>query len=251
MPSRLAGAVWQTSGMGTPPQQGPPAAATEPAGVAAGDTVAVEIAPPEPDAAQEFFQAASPTSSDGGRPELADEVLVARAASGDPRAFETLVRRHQAQMFRVALRITGRADDAEDAAQNAFIAAWRRLPEFRQDSSFATWLYRIVTNQALNQVRSRQRSDQHSDIAALLDADQPASTEPGPEARTETSALLNDLRSAIARLPDDLRTCWYAREVDGHSYQEVAVIAGVSFDVARGRIFRARQRLAEDLKAWR
>lgn len=185
------------------------------------------------------------------RPELTDDVLVARAAAGDPRAFERLVRRHQQQMYVVALRITENRDDAEDATQNAFVAAWRRLPEFRRDAKFSTWLYRIVTNHALNQVRSRKRSDQQSDIAALLDADQPASTEPGPQDQAEGNALLRDLRTAIAALPPDLRTCWYAREVDGYSYLEVAAIAGVSFDVVRGRIYRARLKLAEDLKAWR
>lgn len=190
-------------------------------------------------------------SASGDRPELTDDVLVARAAVGDPRAFEQLVRRHQQQMYLVALRITGNSDDAEDATQNAFIAAWRRLPEFRRAAKFSTWLYRIVTNHTLNQVRSRKRTDQQSDLAARLDQDQPVTTEPGPHERAEGSALLRDLRVAIAGLPPDLRTCWYAREVDGYSYQEVAAIAGVSFDVARGRIYRARLRLAEDLKAWR
>ena len=193
-------------------------------------------------------------ADDGGthpRPDLSDDVLVARAAAGDPRAFERLVRRHQQQMYHVALRITGNGDDAEDAAQNAFISAWRRLPEFRRDAKFSTWLYRIVTNHALNQVRSRRHSDEQRDLATLLEDDQPVSAEPGPQDRAESSALLRDLRAAIATLPPDLRTCWYAREVDGYSYVEVAAIAGVSFDVARGRIYRARIKLAEELKAWR
>ena len=198
---------------------------------------------------------AAPESGDGWagvtRPPLGDDVLVARAAAGDPRAFEQLVRRHQQQMYSVALRITENSDDAEDAAQNAFIAAWRRLPEFRQDAKFSTWLYRIVTNHALNQVRARKRTDQQRDIASLLEQDQPASTEPGPQDSAEGNALLQDLRTAIAALPEELRICWYAREVDGYSYQEVATIAGVTFDVARGRIYRARLKLADDLKAWR
>jgi len=178
-------------------------------------------------------------------------VLVARAALGNPRAFEQLVRRFQRQMYAVALRITGRPDDAEDAAQNGFIAAWRRLPDYRGDAKFSTWLYRIVTNYALNQVRSRARSDKQIDIGTLLGAQEPVTSQPGPAQHAEASALVRDLRAALAALPPELRVCWLAREVDGCSYEEVATIAGVSFDVARGRIFRARQRLAEAMAAWR
>ena len=176
---------------------------------------------------------------------------MARAAGGDPRAFEQLVRRYQKQMYAVALRILERPDDAEDAAQNAFIAAWRRLPDFRSESKFSTWLYRIVSNHALNQLRSRARSDTQADLAALVGDREPVTSETGPAEHAETSELVRQIRAALAALPPELRVCWLAREVDNCSYQEVAAIAGVSLDTARGRIFRARQRLAQDLEAWR
>lgn len=185
------------------------------------------------------------------RPELSDEVLAARAAGGDPHAFERLVRRHQRHMYTVALRITGRPADAEDATQNAFSAAWRRLPTFKGESTFATWMYRITTNHAMNQVRARRRSDRQADLYSLPDTDQPLARSPGPEQRGMSTALRNDLRTALEALPAELRVCWVAREIDGLSYQEVATVAGVGLDVARGRIFRARRRLASAMEPWR
>jgi len=183
---------------------------------------------------------------------LREDVLVARARDGDARAFEQLVRRHQRAMYAVALRILADPDDAEDATQNAFIAAWRRLPQFRGQAQFSTWLYRIVTNHALNQLRRRQRNiDSALDISDLAADRQPVTSTGDPYQHSETNALLSDLRAALAALPDELRVCWLLREVDDCSYQEVAEIAGINLDTARGRIYRARHRLAEAMASWR
>lgn len=182
---------------------------------------------------------------------LEEVVLVVRAAEGDPRAFEQLLRRHQQTMYTVALRILNHPDDAEDVTQNAFVAVWRRLPEFRRQAKFSTWLYRIVTNHALNVLRSRSRTGTQTDLAALLGSAEPVTSQPGPAQHAESSALLRDLRTALAGLPDELRVCWLLREVENKSYEEVAAIAGVSLDTARGRVYRARHRLAEAMAAWR
>jgi RNA polymerase sigma-70 factor (ECF subfamily) len=186
---------------------------------------------------------------------LGEDVLAARARDGDARAFEELVRRHQRAMYAVALRILADPDDAEDATQNAFIAAWRRLPTFRADAQFSTWLYRIVTNHALNQLRRRAarqaRSGPALDAADLTARQEPVASTGDPYQHSETSALLADLRAALAGLPEPLRVCWLLREVDNCSYQEVATITGITLDAARGRIHRARQQLAEAMASWR
>jgi RNA polymerase sigma-70 factor (ECF subfamily) len=182
--------------------------------------------------------------------ELTDDELVQRAQSGNSRAFETLLRRHERAMFGTALRLLGRPGDAEDAVQEAFIAAWRRLPEFRGDAKFSTWLYRIVTNRSLNELRRRKPA------ASLDDEDDgpvPAALvlTGGPERQAEQSALVAALQSALAGLPEPLRVCWLLREVDRRSYDEIAAIVGIPEPTVRGRIARARTRLAEVMSPWR
>lgn len=185
------------------------------------------------------------------RPRLDERVLVVRAQEGDPRAFEQLVRRHQQSMFAVALRIVANRADAEDATQNAFLAVWRRLPDFHHDATFSTWLYRVITNHALNQVRSRARTDGQLDMDSLRCGLQPVASDPDPQQYGQASALVRDLRAALAALPDELRVCWLLREVDNCSYEDVAAIAGISPGTARGRIYRARRRLAGAMVSWR
>ena len=195
-----------------------------------------------------------PTEGSVVRRELDDAVLVARARNGDPRAFEMLVRRHQNAMYGVALRVVGNPDDAEDVAQNAFVTAWRKLPEFRAESTFSTWMYRIVSNLALNAARDRsRRATPAEDLETTTTAPRwsAGSTPADPAQEAETLALLEAARAALDRLPADLRLCWLLREMENCSYQEVADIAKVSLDTARGRIYRARLQLAEAMSPWR
>ncbi|MDQ2845436.1 MAG: sigma-70 family RNA polymerase sigma factor [Actinomycetota bacterium] len=189
------------------------------------------------------------------KPAVDELVIIARAQQGDPRAFETLVLRYQQQMYAVALRILADPDDAEDAAQNAFIAAWRQLPEFRLDSKFSSWMYRIVTNRALNQVRARTRRAtpvQTTDLELHADGSwRSSSSAVDPEQHAERVAMIDAIRRALAGLPEELRLCWLLREVEQCPYQDIADITRVSLDTARGRIYRARLRLAEAMKSWR
>lgn len=182
--------------------------------------------------------------------ELTDVELVQRAQSGNSRAFEALLRRHERAMFGTSLRLLVRPGDAEDAVQEAFIAAWRRLPEFRGDAQFSTWLYRIVTNRSLNELRRRKPTTSLDDDdggpvpAGLVQTG-------GPEQQVERSAMVAALQSALADLPETLRVCWLLREVDRRSYDEIADIVGVPEPTVRGRIARARTRLAEMMAPWR
>lgn len=153
-------------------------------------------------------------------------------------------------MFGTALRLLGRPSDAEDAVQEAFIAAWRRLPEFRGDSRFSTWLYRIVTNRSLNELRRRKPT---ADLDDEDDGPVPAGLVQtgGPASQAEQSAMLAALQAALADLPESLRVCWLLREMDQRSYDEIADIVGVPEPTVRGRIARARTKLAEVMAPWR
>ena len=177
--------------------------------------------------------------------QLDDAVLTDRARDGDPQAFEALTRRYQRPLFVLATRITGSAADGEDAVQLAFVKAWRTLPSFRGDARFPTWMYRIVTNEALTLLRRRKPFD-----ALPEDGDLRAPDTDGPEAAVQQSALAGALGSALAALPPDLRVAWLLREAEQCSYEEVATIVGTSQSTVRGRIARARVALAKSLAEW-
>jgi len=195
-----------------------------------------------------------PVSRFGGSrlSDLTDAELVERAQSGNSRAFETLLRRHQRSMFGTSLRLLAQDGDAEDAVQEAFIASWRRLPEFRSDAQFSTWLYRIVTNRSLNELRRRkptQPLEPDADGAeTTLLMDTRTTT---PSAHAEQTALIEALQVALAELPEALRVCWILREMEHRSYDDIADIVGVPEPTVRGRIARARVKLADVLKEWR
>ena len=171
--------------------------------------------------------------------ELDETTLVVRAQEGDPNAFEALARRHQAALYRVAVRVMGDPVEAEDALQEALIDAWRRIERFRTDSSFATWMYRIVTDRCLS------RPGPVGDI----DDRRPGPADPGRSA--ELDAGLTALGRAVQALPDELRVSWVLRELAGLSYLDIAQITQASEDAVRGRIHRARVRLAEVMASWR
>ncbi|AJE87656.1 RNA polymerase sigma factor [Streptomyces physcomitrii] len=176
-----------------------------------------------------------------------DELLAARAREGDEGAFETLVHRHGPALLKLAARILGDTAEAEDAVQEAFVSAWRRLPEYRGEAAFRTWMYRIVTNRCLNQLRSRRP-------AADLDAvPEPAAPEheASPARAAESTAAMKALGTALAELSPEQRACWVLRELHNQSYEEIAEAVGITHQAVRGRIFRARRHLTEAMGAWR
>ncbi|MER7921433.1 MULTISPECIES: sigma-70 family RNA polymerase sigma factor [unclassified Streptomyces] len=178
---------------------------------------------------------------------LDDALLTVRAAEGDEDAFADLVRRHAPALVRLATRLLGSQVEAEDAVQEAFINAWRRLPEFRGQSSFGTWLYRIVTNRCLNVLRSRKPQ------APLEAADEMAAPDytVAPDRIAEGRAAVHELHRAMAGLSAEQRTCWVLREWDGRSYEFIAETVGITQQAVRARVFRARRHLTNALGAWR
>jgi RNA polymerase sigma-70 factor, ECF subfamily len=173
-----------------------------------------------------------------------DAVLVTRARDGDVAAFEELVRRHRDRAYRVALRICRRPAAAEDVAQDALVRAWRSLPAFRGDARFSTWLYRIVTNLALNEV-TRRREGTGGEVP-----EHAASAADDPAARTVDAERLDVLLAALDVLTPDQRACLVLREVEQLSYEEVAEVLDVTVPAVKGRLFRARQELAAALAAY-
>ncbi|MFD4572737.1 RNA polymerase sigma factor [Streptomyces sp. NPDC058417] len=176
-----------------------------------------------------------------------DALLAVRAAEGDEDAFAVLLQRHAPAMLRLATRLLGSRTEAEDAVQDAFISAWRRLPEFRGHSSFATWMYRIVTNRCLNVLRARRpvtTLDEAGDVPAPEHAASPARI-------TEARESVRELRDALDLLSAEQRACWVLRELDGRSYEFIADAVGISQEAVRARVFRARRCLTQALGAWR
>lgn len=176
-----------------------------------------------------------------------DSLLVVRAAEGDESAFETLVRRHGPVLLGLAHRLLGNRADAEDAVQESLVSAWRRLPEFRRQAAFRSWMYRIVTNRCLSVLRARRP-------ATPLDAaPEPAAPDhqASPSRAAESAATAAAIGEALRRLSPEQRACWVLRELHGLSYDEIADAVGISRQAVRGRIHRARRSLLEAMAAWR
>jgi RNA polymerase sigma-70 factor, ECF subfamily len=174
-----------------------------------------------------------------------DRSLVARARGGDTAAFEHLVRRYSGPVYRIALRVVGTTEAADDVAQEAFITAWRRIGDIRAEQAFAAWMYRIVTTCAINTARSCRHE------AGLDEALLPPSRVGDPEQHALAAGLRAALGRALGMLTPQQRACWLLRELEGLSYDEIAGITRASPGAVRGRIYRARVRLAEELTSWR
>ena len=179
--------------------------------------------------------------------EADDALLAVRAAEGDEDAFAVLVQRHAPSLIRLASRLLGSRTEAEDAVQDAFVSAWRRLPEFHNRSSFSTWMYRIITNRCLNVLRSRKPVTPLEAVRNVPAPDHSASPARIAEGRDAVRAL----RAALDLLSVEQRACWVLRELDGRSYEFIADTVGISQEAVRARVFRARRCLTRAMGAWR
>jgi RNA polymerase sigma-70 factor, ECF subfamily len=167
--------------------------------------------------------------------EESDLVLVKRVQRGDKTAFDLLVRKYQHKVVKLVLRYVRNPAEAEDIAQEAFIKAYRALPQFRGDSAFYTWMYRIAINTAKNSLASRDRS--------------PIAQDPDtPEGMALTEEIRGIVNSAIEGLPEELKTAIVLRELDGLSYEEIAAAMECPVGTVRSRIFRAREAIDKRLR---
>jgi RNA polymerase sigma-70 factor (ECF subfamily) len=169
-----------------------------------------------------------------------DHLVLASAARGDRAAFDLLVHRHTPRMYRVALRIVGEPADAEDAVQDAWIAAWRALPRYRGDAAPATWLYRVVTNAALGTLRKRKPTATLDGVTAGERLIDPA---PGPESAAVSADDAARVHRALSTLEPSQRVALVLREFEGLSYEEVATVLEITVAAVRSRLQRGRAAL--------
>lgn len=172
----------------------------------------------------------------------ADAWLVGKAQLGSIEAYEVLIRRHRDRIHRIALRMLGNRDDAEDITQDVVIQVWTALAGFAGDSLFTTWLYRIVVNRCITHLK-RRRHD-----TPLEDPDIVRS--PGADAQAEARGRLRAVLAALAGLPADQRAPIVLVDIEQLSYDEAASILGVSEPTVRGRLSRGRRQLAETMREW-
>lgn len=180
------------------------------------------------------------------------DALIARARSGDLPAFNQLVLRHQDALFSLAVRMLGSREAAEDATQEAFIRAYRRLDTFR-GGNFRSWLFTIVANVSRDELRRRGRRPQLSLDRARDDPDRadldPADPDPLPDARAEQADLRRLLEGALQELPADWRELVVLVDVHGLAYEEAAESTGLPIGTVKSRLSRARGRLRDILRA--
>ncbi|GHH59528.1 DNA-directed RNA polymerase sigma-70 factor [Kitasatospora indigofera] len=194
------------------------------------------------------FPSPPTTARPAGTGPVSDQLLAVRAAEGDDGAFAVLVGRHNAALLTLARQLTGNRQDAEDMVQESLLSAWRRLPDFRGDAAFRTWLHRIVTNRCLSLLRSRPVPPVALDIRPEPAALPALGT---PEQVAETRAATRALVHALAGLDPGRRACWILRELHGMHYDEIARTLGISEQTVRGRLFRTRRSLAGAMEPWR
>ena len=175
------------------------------------------------------------------------EELVRAAAAGDQDAFAQLVRLYENKVYSLALRMCGNPEDAADAAQEAFLAAWKGLPRFRGEAGFSTWLYRLTSNAAIDHLRrvKRQRGEVSLDGGGPgLDAVDDA---PSPQAQAEETELREAVAEGLSMLSEDHRQALLLRELRGLSYEEIASELRVDLGTVKSRISRARGSLRKIL----
>ena len=181
-----------------------------------------------------------------------DQQLVERVQRGDKRAFDLLVLKYQHKILGLIVRFVHDTHEAQDVAQEAFIKAYRALGNFRGDSQFYTWLYRIAINTAKNYLVARGRRPPESDISAedaeFMDGDHDLKDIESPERLMLRDEIEATVHRAIAALPEDLRTALTLREFDGLSYEDIAAVMQCPVGTVRSRIFRAREAVDKALQ---
>jgi RNA polymerase sigma-70 factor, ECF subfamily len=186
----------------------------------------------------------------------ADALLVERAKRGDVSAFEMLVVKYQRRIERLISRMVRDTDLVQDIAQETFIRAYRALPQFRGESAFYTWLYRIAVNSAKKALLELKRDPlvSESSLVSTEDGEEPSRVEnelsdgSTPESLLASKEIAATVNAAIESLSEDLRQAIVLREIEGLSYEEIADVMNCPIGTVRSRIFRAREAIAGKLR---
>ena len=171
--------------------------------------------------------------------------VLARARQGDGDAFRALVEQHSRSVFRLAFRMTGNEQDAEDVVQESFLRAYRQLGRFESRANFGTWLYRIVSNCCVDLMRSKQarhdqvRGDSLDDGAMEL----PAVDAPGPERQAQSAEIERRVQRALRELSPLERAAFTLRHYEGRSIDEISATLGLGTSAAKHSVFRAVKKL--------
>ena len=173
------------------------------------------------------------------------EELVRTAARGGEDAFGELVRLYENKVYALALRMCGSPEDARDVAQEAFLSAWRGLPSFRGEAEFATWLYRLPSNAAIDHLRRtrRQRGEASLENEAAFTPD----SGPSPQESAERGELRGAVAAGLELLTEDHRQILVLRELQELSYEEIAQVLELDLGTVKSRIARARKALRKIL----
>ena len=179
--------------------------------------------------------------------DIQEQNWIAAAQTGDQSAFEQLVRLYEKRVYALTSRMCRNPADAEEAAQEAFLAAWQGLPFFRGDSSFSTWLYRLASNACVDVLRREGRHQPNlslDDEDAAIDLPDSALS---PHDEAERSELRQQIEEGLAALPPDYRQVLILRELHQRSYDEIADILSLDLGTVKSRINRGRKRLRKIL----
>ena len=185
--------------------------------------------------------------------EPSDLELVERCQADDMSAFQVLVERYQQRATRLAYRYVRNQEDARDVTQEAFIRAFRSIKEFRNESQFYTWLYRILVNLSLDHLRRNKVQASEYEDGLMLRSQSAAEAQQkrtNPREELWKKQRQDAIVEAIASLPDDQKTTVILREIDGLSYEEIAQVTRVPIGTVMSRLFYARKKLQEKLKEY-
>lgn len=175
--------------------------------------------------------------------------LIARARGGDPEAFRELVEQHSRAVFRVAYRITGRAEDAEDVVQETFLRVYRQLDRFESRANFGTWLYRIAANCAVDLLRARPRREMNEEAETLERLSEHSADSPASPERAMLGRQISDrVRQALDKLTEMERAAFTLRHFEGLSIEEIGRALGLRTNATKHSIFRAVKKMRHELK---
>lgn len=184
--------------------------------------------------------------------EWTDSAAAEEARKGNQHAFRVLVERHSPPVFRLAFRMTGNEQDAEDIVQESFLRAYRQIERFDGRAAFGTWLYRIAANCSLDLIRARKiREDRRvspSEEESLGWLENVATQAPSPERLTQSGQIASLLRPALAQLSDMERTAFILRHYEGCDIEKISQVLGVKANAAKHTVFRAVQKLRRALE---
>jgi len=186
-----------------------------------------------------------------GQKDSVDKELVERVRRGDKRAFDLLILKYQHKIISIVGRYLGDRNDVQDVSQETFIKAYRAIPNFRGESAFYTWLYRIAINTAKNHLVSKSRRPPNIDIdiddGEFQDSSAVLRDNESPQASLATKQMEEVIFRAIENLPAELRVAVTLREFEGLSYEEIARIMDCPVGTVRSRIFRAREAIEQKI----